>query len=126
MQGPSADARCDGSCKAHANFTAQCTPAQVRVSASANTQEMAALTATLTANLPPLLTAQLAYGARIASDVDAVVRVGAELPNALGQITEHAAACVGAAANACVQAQASLRVSVSVSASVSAKAGAHT
>jgi len=109
MQGPSADARCDGSCKAHANFTAQCTPAQVRVSASANTQEMAALTATLTANLPPLLTAQLAYGA-----------------NALGQITEHAAACVGAAANACVQAQASLRVSVSVSASVSAKAGAHT
>ncbi|MDP8999131.1 MAG: hypothetical protein M3O46_03365 [Myxococcota bacterium] len=120
---PSADAHCEGSCKVHADLTAQCTEPRVKVAASVNSGEMGKLVATLDANLPALIKAELTYGKRIAGDIDMLVRTGSELPSAFGQLTGHAAACVAAAANACVSAQASLRVSVRVSASVSAKAG---
>jgi hypothetical protein len=125
IQAPSADARCDASCHAHADLTAQCTPPRVNVVASVNTGEMGQLIATLQANLPPLLMAQIAYGQRIVADIDILVRTGSELPNAFGQLTAHAGACIAAAANACVSARASLSVSVQASASISAKAGAH-
>jgi hypothetical protein len=125
MRGPSADAHCDGSCKAHANLTAQCTEPRVNVQATVNTGEMPRLVATLQANLPALLKVEVAYGQRIAGDVQALVQAGSELPNAMGQLTGHAGACLAAAASACVNAQASLRVSVQASASISAKAGAH-
>ena len=93
--------------------------------ASIDTGDMGRLVATLRANLPALVTTEVAYGARIGGDIETLVRTGAELPRAFGQITAHAGACVAAAANACVQAQASLHVSVQASASISAKAGAH-
>ena len=125
MKAPSADAHCDGSCKAHAELSAQCTEPKVSVVASVNTGEMGKLIATLQANLPALIKAELAYGQRIAGDVELLVRTGGELPSALGHVAAHAGACVGAAASACFSAQASLRVSVQASASVSAKAGAH-
>jgi hypothetical protein len=124
VRAPSADAHCAGSCKAHANLTAQCTEARVNVHAQVNTGDMGKLVATLQANLPALVRAEIAYGARIAGDVRMLVQTGSELPNAFGQLTGHAAACLGAAANACVSAQASLSVSVQASASISAKAGA--
>jgi hypothetical protein len=120
---PTADAHCEGSCKAHADLTAQCTEPKVRVVASVNAGEMAKLVATLDANLPALIKAEAIYGKRIAGDIAMLVQTGSELPSALGQLTAHAGACVAAAADACVSAQASLRVSVQVSASVSAKAG---
>jgi hypothetical protein len=94
------------------------------VHAQVNTGDMGKLVATLQANLPALVRAEIAYGARIAGDVRMLVQTGSELPNAFGQLTGHAAACLGAAANACVSAQASLSVSVQASASISAKAGA--
>ncbi len=124
VKGPSADARCEGSCKAHAELTAQCTPAKVNVHATVNTGEMGKLIATLQANLPALITAEIAYGRRIAGDVQVLVQTGSELPSAFGQLTGHAAACIAAAANATVSAQASLHVSIQASASLSAKAGA--
>jgi hypothetical protein len=122
MRGPSADARCEGSCKAHADLNAQCTPARVSVQANVNTGDLGRLAATLGANLPALVTAEVAYGARIAQDVQLLVQTGAELPRAFGQISAHAAACVAAAANAVVGAQASLRISVQASASIEARA----
>jgi hypothetical protein len=125
MRGPSADARCDGSCRAHANLSAQCTEPRVNVTSTVNAGEMPRLIATLQANLPALLKAEVAYGQRIAGDMQVLVQTGSELPNAFGQLTAHAGACIAAAASACVNAQASLRVSVQASASVSAKAGAH-
>jgi hypothetical protein len=119
-----ADARCESSCKAHADLTAQCTEPRVNVQAQVNTGEIGKVVATLQRNLPPLIKAQIAYGQRIAGDVDVLVRTGAELPRAFGHMTAKAGACVAAAANATVTAQASLRVSVQASANVSAKAGA--
>lgn len=119
-----ADARCESSCKAHADLTAQCSEPRVNVQAQVNAGEIAKVVATLQRNLAPLVKAQVAYGQRIAGDVDVLVRTGAELPRAFGTLTAHAGSCVAAAANASVSAQASLRVSVQASASVSAKAGA--
>ncbi len=124
VKAPSADAHCAGSCKAHAELTARCTEARVAVHATVNTGEMGKLIATLQANLPVLVTAEIAYGRRIAGDVQVLVQSGSELPSALGQLTAHAGACIAAAANATISAQASLRVSVQASASISAKAGA--
>jgi hypothetical protein len=124
MRGPSADARCDGNCHAHANLTAQCTEPRVTVTSAVNAGEMPRLVATLQANLPALIKAEVAYGRRIAGDVQVLVQSGSELPGAFGQLTAHAGACIAAAASASVRAQASLRVSVQASASISAKAGA--
>jgi hypothetical protein len=122
----SADARCESSCKAHADLTAQCSEPRVNVQAEVNTGEIGKVVATLQRNLPPLIKAQVAYGQRIAGDVQVLVQTGAELPRAFGTLTAKAGSCVAAAANASVSAQASLRVSVQASASVSAKAGAST
>jgi hypothetical protein len=95
------------------------------VHSSVDTGETQRLVATLRANLPALIRVEIAYGSRIAGDIETLVRTGSELPRALGQLTAHAGACVAAAADACFSAQASLRVSVQASASISAKAGAH-
>ena len=125
MKAPSADARCEGNCRADANLQAQCTPAQVRVESSLTAGEMPKLVATLQANLPALIKAEAQYGARIADDIKVLVQTGSELPNAFGQLSARAGSCIAAAANATFRAQASIRVSVQASASISAKAGAH-
>ncbi|MEO7327351.1 MAG: hypothetical protein ABI193_02150 [Minicystis sp.] len=125
VRGPSADVKCDASCKAHAEITAQCTEPKVDLKASVNTGEMGKLIATLEANLPVLLRAELGYGKRIAGDIQTLVQIGGELPGIIGHAGMHAAACVGASASAVLHAQASLSVSVQASASISGKAGAH-
>ena len=125
MQAPRADAHCEGSCKAHADLEAQCSPAQVEVRASSGgSGELGHLAATLRANLPALIRVEVAYGSRIAGDVETLVRTGAELPNAVGHVAARGAACMAASANACASAQASLRVSVQASASITARASA--
>jgi hypothetical protein len=124
LRAPSADGRCEGSCKAHANLSASCTPASVQLQAGVETGEMGRLAATLRANLPALIQAEVAYGARIGGDIQLLAQTGAELPRAFGQMSAHAGACVAAAANAVLSAQASLHVSVQASASISARAGA--
>lgn len=125
VTGPSADAKCNASCKAHAEITAECTEPKVNVVASATTGDMAKLVATLQANLPVLIRAEIAYGKRIADDIKGLVKVSTELPSVIGQAGAHAAACVAASASAIVHAQASISVSVQASASVSGKAGVH-
>jgi hypothetical protein len=103
---------------------AQCTPAQVQVQVGQNVEMAARLAATLQANLPQLLHAQLALGQRLMGDVQVVVDVGAQLPRIVGNAGAQALACIAAASEASVQASASIRVSVQASASVSGRVGA--
>lgn len=124
LKPPSADPRCEGSCRADADLQASCTPAQVRVNAAATLGELPALVATLQQNLPALITAQVQYGARIADDIQILVQTGSELPSAFGRLSARAGSCIAAAANATLRAQASIRISIRASASISAKAGA--
>jgi hypothetical protein len=121
---PSADAKCDASCKAHVEITAQCTPSRVTVQGAAAVADVARLIATLQANLPALITAQIGYGKRLAGDIQALVDVSGDLGRILGDVGAHATACIGAAGSELFEAQASIRVTVSVSASVSGRVGA--
>jgi hypothetical protein len=121
---PSADAKCSASCKAHAEITSQCTAARVNVQGATQVQDLARLIATLQANLPVLITAQIGYGKRLAGDIQALVDVSGDLAHVLGDVGAHATACIGAAATELFQAQASIRVSVSVSANISGRVGA--
>ncbi len=124
VQGPQVDAQCQASCNAKAEIRASCAPAQVLVQSSANTQDFARLAATLQANLPMLLHAELALGKRLIGTSDVLVRVGADIPKIIGQAGAEAVACVAAAANASVTASARIKVSVQASASVSGRVGA--
>jgi hypothetical protein len=83
----------------------------------------ARLVATLQANLPNLLYAQWALGQRVSQDARVVVDVGAHLPKVAGNAGLQGLACIGAAANATVNASARINVSVQASASVSGRAG---
>jgi hypothetical protein len=121
---PSADAECNASCSAHAEFNASCTPAQVNVASVQNVDMALRLAATLRANLPLLLHAEIALGKRLAGNVRTVVNVGAELPRVVGDAGAEGLACIAAASNASVQASARINVSIQASASVSGKVGA--
>lgn len=125
VNAPKAEADCNASCKAHADITAQCTPGRVNIQTNVNTGEMPKLIATLQANMPVLIQAELGYGKRIAGDIETLVRVGGEMPDAMAQAGTHALACIGASASSVVRAQASISVSVKASASINAKAGAN-
>jgi hypothetical protein len=122
---PSADAECNASCNAHASFQASCTPATVNVQASQNVEMAARLVATLQANLPLLLHAEIALGRRLVNDVRAVVQVGGQLPRVIGEAGAQAMACIAAASSASVQASMRINVSIEASASVSGRVGAH-
>lgn len=124
IRAPQASAECQASCNARADIRAQCVPAQVMVQSTASTQDMARLAATLQANLPMLLHAELALGKRLVNTAEMMVSVGANLPNVIGQAGAEAAACVAAAANASATASARIHVSVQASASVSGRVGA--
>jgi hypothetical protein len=124
VQGPSASAECQGSCNARAELRAQCTPGQVQVQVNQQNEMSMRLVATLQANLPWLLQAQLALGQRIMGSAQAVVQIGGRLPKVIGNAGMQAVACVAAAANASVEATARIDVSVKASANVSGKVGA--
>lgn len=94
------------------------------VQSTANTQDMARLAATLQANLPMLLHAELALGKRLVNTAEMMVSVGSNLPNVIGEAGAEAAACVAAAANASATASARIHVSVQASASVTGRVGA--
>ena len=124
VQGPSADAECDASCRARGEFHATCTPIQVLVQPSVANQQALALAASLTRNLPLLLHAQIVLGQRILKDAEVVVQVGKAMPGIVGKAGVRAAACVAAAASASVRASVSIKVTVQASANVSGRAGA--
>jgi hypothetical protein len=119
---PSVDAKCEASCKAHAEISAQCTPANVNVVAQAQgVADIERLVATLRANLPGLLRAQIGYGQRLFGAIEILVDAGADLPGVVADATAKGVACMSAASAVTVQAQASIRVSVQASASVSGR-----
>jgi hypothetical protein len=124
LRGPSVDAECDASCRAHADVNASCSPTLVNVQATQNTADVARLAATLQANLPALLHAQIALGRRLSADVRVVGQVGSQLPQIVGQAGAHALACIGAGADAVGSASARIDVSFRASASVSGRVGA--
>ena len=84
----------------------------------------ARLAATLQANLPTLLHAEIALGRRLSADAEVVGQVGAQLPRIVGDAGAHALACIAAAADVTARASFSIRVSVQASANVSGKVGA--
>src|SRR6185503_9576826 len=100
---PSADAECNASCNARASFRAQCQPGRVAVQVSQGAEMAGRLAATLQANLPALLHAQIALGKRMLGDVRVVVDVGAQLPKVVGDAGAQALACIAAGAHASVQ-----------------------
>lgn len=115
------DAECAASCQAHANVHASCRPAQVSVRV-AQGQEMAGkLVATLQANLPSLINAQLSIGQRLANDAKTVAQVGGNLPRIVGNASAQALACIGAGADIAAQATVRLNVSVRASATVTTR-----
>jgi hypothetical protein len=118
------DAECAASCRAHADIHASCSPALVVARPTAASADAARLAATLQANLPLLLHAQIALGKRVLADAQVVGQVGAALPKIVGQAGARALACIGAAAEATASASARLNVSVQASASVSGRVGA--
>lgn len=122
---PSADAECTASCNAKANFEAQCQPGAVNVQASQNTEQVLRLVATLKANLPDLLKAEVGLGKRVANDARAVVQIGSSLPRTLGDAGAQALACVAAAGDASLTASVRIDVSIQASASVSSRVGAN-
>ncbi|WP_437735219.1 hypothetical protein [Sorangium sp. So ce1335] len=121
---PSADAECEASCRAHADVYAACTPAFVQVRPSHGAEMAARLAATLQANLPALLHAEVALGRRLLGDAQTVVQVGAALPRVVGDAGAHALACVAGAAEASTSASVRIQVSVRASASVTGRVGA--
>jgi len=124
IQGPSASGECQGSCSARASLRAQCTPGQVNVMVNSNAEMAMRLAATLRANMPYLIQAQVGLGKRVLGDVKVVVDIGGRLPKIIGKAGAQAVACVAAAANASVQASVRINVSIQASASVSGKVGA--
>ncbi|MBE7483494.1 MAG: hypothetical protein HS104_26385 [Polyangiaceae bacterium] len=126
VQGPSASGECQASCNARASLRAQCTPGQVNVNVSQNAEMAMRLAATLRANLPYLIQAEVGLGKRVLGDVKVVVDVGGRLPKIIGNAGAQAVACVAAAAHASVQASVRINVSVQASASVSGRVGAGT
>jgi len=121
---PSFDAECNASCRAHADIHASCTPAVVNVQVSQNAVLAARLAATMQANLPALLHAELALGRRVLGDAQIIGQVGAELPKIVGNAGARALACIAASTNATARASISIRISVQASASVTGKVGA--
>jgi len=118
------DAECKASCEAHAEVHASCQPATVQVQASHGAQQAAALIATLQANLPLLIEAQITLGQRLINNAQIVAQVGANLPKIVGKAGAQALACIGAAADIAASASVRINVSVKASASVSGRAGA--
>ncbi len=117
-------ADCSANCEASADFRASCRPAKVNIAHDANVEASAKLAATLKANLPALLQAQIRLGKQLAGDLKVVVAAGNKLRGELQGAGGHAAACVSAAVQGLASASLKINVSVKASASVSGKAGA--
>ncbi len=114
-----ADSDCRASCEAHASVHASCQPAVVNVSASSPAPLAARLLATMRANLPKLVHAQITLGQRLLRNAQVVAHLGGQLRTRLGAAGAQAIACIAAAADAAASASVRIQVSVRASASVS-------
>jgi hypothetical protein len=109
------DPECQASCKAHSNVHAACDPARVSVRALRGATEAGSMLATLQANLPTLVNAQMALGQRLQQEVQTVAQVGARLQRSVGDAGSKAVDCAGAGADAAAQAMMGINVSVRAS-----------
>lgn len=121
--GEGADAECGTGCRAHGNAMASCDPVAVRVESTSAGDDARKLVATLQANLPRLLRAQLALGARLADDLRGIGELGVQLPRSVGQVGARALACIGASADATAHAAVTFRVATQGSAQLTGKLG---
>jgi hypothetical protein len=124
VQPPSADAECNASCNAQAEFQAACSPPQVTVRSGQNAELAVRLVQTLQANLPQLIHAELALGKRLAGNAQVIVSVGSQLPRIVGNAGAEAMACLAAASSAAATASMRIDISIRASASVTGRVGA--
>lgn len=121
---PKVDADCKASCQASVKFAAQCSRPQLDIKTSAEAAALSKLVASLSANLPVLLAAQIKLSREVGGEIQTLVRLGGELRGKLQGSGEKAIACVTAAASAVASASISVNVSIKASASVSGAANA--
>lgn len=124
VQPPNADAECNASCRAQADFRGYCTAPQVYARASQNFDATVRLAQTLQANLPELIHAELALGRRLAGSGRVLINVGSQLPNVLVDAGGQALACVAAASSGVATASMRIDASIQASASVTGRVGA--
>lgn len=115
------DAECGASCRAHANVHASCTPARVTVRVSQGQQLAGTLVATLNANLPDLIEAQMTLGQRLYDDARTVAQLGVHLPKIAGQAGAQALACIAGGADLAAKASVRVRVSIRASATITGR-----
>jgi hypothetical protein len=96
------------------------------VQTNQNLEATARLAYTLQNNLPELIHAEVALGRRLTSNARALVNVGSQLPNVLGDAGAAAIACVAAASSAVATATLRIDVSIQASARVTGRVGAWT
>jgi hypothetical protein len=128
VEPPKVEAQCQASCDAKLSARAKCEPGQVKVAMSgkvdSNVEERAAkVRAALEGGFGTILAAR-AKLERLHASGSAMVRMGGEVPGAVGNLGLSAAACATQAAAGIVRASASVSVSIEASASVSGAASA--
>ena len=90
-------AECSANCEASANVRASCQAPKLVVDAQAQAEAMTKLKATLAANLPVLLQAQLRLSKQLAADLKVVADTGGRLKGQIGGAGAKAGACITAA-----------------------------
>ena len=96
----------------------------MQIEANKAAGDLAALVASLRANLPTLIQAEFKLSQKLAASANVLMDVSAELPEAVGKASLEAGACIAASASAVAQASARVDVSIQASASVSGRAEA--
>jgi hypothetical protein len=118
------DASCQASCGARALLDAQCASPTVDVLVTGNAMSVAALKATLEANLPTLWLFSRTDGPLAVTGAGKLAATGSAAVSAAAGKGSKTVACVGVAASTVASASAGVSVSVGASASVLASAGA--
>lgn len=121
---PSVSADCQANCSAKTAASASCTPPSVNVKVEGEASaEVQALVDGLQVALPKIINIQIGMGKRLVAQAQALVEMGASLPEVAAQAGLQAVGCIAAAVEMSVSASASISVNVEASASVSGAAG---
>ena len=125
---PSIDAQCEASCDAKLQAKAQCEPGHVQVDvkgkASADIEpRLARVRAAIEGGWGAVMLAR-AKLERVGASAQGMVKLGAEVPKAVGNLGISAAGCAAQAAGGILKASASVSVSVEASASIGGAASA--
>lgn len=120
------DTQCQTNCAARASAAAECSPPTVTLIADVDVSEdVAALKATIEANLPNILLAARTKGQLAVRAIKSVTATGEAVVSASAKLGVKDVACAGSAASASVKAAASMSVSVNASVNVTSSCTAH-